>query len=192
MKLYGTLSDQELTLLLKKGDQTAFETIYQRYYRVLYIHAFKKLRDEEEAKDIIQELFTTLWVKRETVLQDTNFTAFLYTMVRNRVLDFYAHKVVTTKYVDSLQEFIDRDPKAADDRIHEKELLEFIQLEIEALPAKMREVFQLSRNENLSHKEIADKLGISEQTVSKQVSNALKTLRQKMGVSMFILFLFHI
>lgn len=189
---YSKLSDQELTALLKEGDQTAFAMIYQRYYRVLFIHALKKLQDEEEAKDIIQELFTTLWVKRETVLQDTNFTAFLYTIVRNRVLDYYAHKTVSTKYIDSLQQFLDKDPIAADDGIHEKELLEFIQTEIAALPPKMREVFQLSRNENLSHKEIADKLGISEQTVSKQVSNALKTLRQKMGPALFIFFLFQI
>ncbi|WP_317171735.1 RNA polymerase sigma factor [Pedobacter panaciterrae] len=79
---YRTLSDQELTGLLKNGDQTAYAMIYQRYYRLLYIHALKKLNDEEEAKDIIQEFFTTLWTKRETILQDTNFAAFLYKSVR--------------------------------------------------------------------------------------------------------------
>jgi RNA polymerase sigma-70 factor (family 1) len=192
MKVYNSYSDQELAALLKKGDQAAFAIIYQRYYRLLYIHAFKKLNDEEEAKDIIQEFFTTLWTKREAILEDTNFAAFLYTSVRNRVLDYFSHKKVVEKYTGSLQSFIDTDTGSADDRIHEKELLEFIQAEIQSLPAKMREVFQLSREENLSHKEIAERLGISEQTVSKQVSNALKTLRLKMGASIFVFFLFHI
>jgi RNA polymerase sigma-70 factor (family 1) len=192
MANYSSLSDQELTGLLKNGDKAAFAMIYQRYYRLLYIHALKKLHNEEEAKDIIQELFTTLWVKRENILQDTNFAAFLYTSVRNRVLDYFSHQAVASKYVTSLQNFIDTDPISADDYIHEKELLEYIQAEIQLLPAKMREVFLLSREENLSHREIANKLGISEQTVSKQVSNALKTLRYKMGPSVFIFFLFHI
>jgi len=189
---YRTLSDQELTGLLKNGDQAAYAMIYQRYYRLLYIHALKKLNDEEEAKDIIQELFTTLWTKRETILQDTNFAAFLYTSVRNRVLDYFSHQKVASRYIDSLQGFIDTDPVSADDRVHERELLEFIQAEIQSLPPKMREVFLLSREENLSHKEIAEQLGISEQTVSKQISNALKVLRYKMGASVFVFFLFHI
>lgn len=191
MAAYSTYTDQELVALLQNDDQAAFAMIYQRYYRLLYIHALKKLADEDEAKDIIQELFTTLWTKRATILQDTNFAAFLYTAVRNRVLDYFTHQKVAEKYISSLQDFIDTDPVAADDRVNEKELLEFIQAEIQSLPPKMREIFLLSREQNLSHKEIAARLGISEQTVSKQVSNALKMLREKMGVSMFIFFLFH-
>jgi RNA polymerase sigma factor (sigma-70 family) len=69
--------------------------------------------------------------------------------------------------------------------------LESIQREIAALPGKMREVFQLSRDQELSHKEISNKLGISEQTVSKQISNALKILRKNLGVTAFVFFLFN-
>jgi RNA polymerase sigma-70 factor (family 1) len=191
MASYEELTDDELTILIKDGDRAAFAMIYQRYYRLLFIHANKKLGEEEEAKDMIQELFATLWLKRDKILTGTCFAAYLYTAVRNRVLDHYAHRTVNSKYIDSLQGFMNANERSADDYLQEKELLESIQREIAALPAKMREVFQLSRDQELSHKEISNKLGISEQTVSKQISNALKILRKNLGITAFVFFLFN-
>lgn len=192
MQIYSTLSDHELFDLLKKGDKDAYTEIYQRYFRLLYVHAYKKLQDEEEAKDIIQELFTMLWMKREDILIKSNLIGFLYTVTRNRVLDYFAHKDVQSKYVNSLQGYIDQESLKTDHPIREKEFMKFIEQEIQALPPKMRTVFELSRNENRSHKEIAEQLNISEQTVSKQITNALKILRNKLGVPIFIILLLNL
>jgi RNA polymerase sigma-70 factor (family 1) len=191
MLSYEELTDDELTILIKDGDRDAFAMIYQRYYRLLFIHANKKLGEEEEAKDMIQELFAALWLKRDQIFKGTCFSAYLYTSVRNRILDHYAHRAVNSKYIDSLQGYMTANERSADDYLQEKELLESIQREIAALPGKMREVFQLSRDQELSHKEISNKLGISEQTVSKQISNALKILRKNLGVTAFVFFLFN-
>jgi len=189
MSVYKNVSDRELSILLREGDKAAYTEIYQRYYRLLFVHSYKKLRNEEEAKDLIHELFASLWKKRDTIDFNGNLVGYLYISMRNRVLDYFSHKDVESKYITSLQHYIDIDNAKTDYRIREKDLLEFIKKEIQALPPKMKEVFELSRNEYLSHKEIGEKLDISEQTVSKHISNALRTLRVKLGASFLIFFL---
>lgn len=191
MTKYSDLDDHDLVTLLRAGDRVAFTEIYQRYFKVLFAHAYKKMQRDDEARDLIQELFTNLWVKREVFTLNSSLAAYLYTVIRNHVLDHHAHENVKSRYVSSLQQFIDVETAETDHLIREKELLESIQKEIEALPKKMREVFELSRKEHLSHKEIAAQLNITEQTVSKQISNALKLLRVKFGSSLLVLLLMH-
>jgi len=186
MNVHKELNDQQLVDLLRSGDKAAYTAIYDRYFELLYLHAAKKLRSEDEAKDVIQELFVTLWLKRAE-LNQTNLAAYLFIAVRNRVLDIYARQQVSNKYLSSFQNYLATAPDSAEHLIRGKQLGELIEKEIQALPPKMREVFELSRKANLSHKEIAEQLNISEQTVSKQVTNALKTLRMKLGVFAFVL-----
>lgn len=192
MPVYNSYTDSELIALIREGDKLAYAKIYERYFRVLYVHALKKLQNEEEAKDLIQELFTVLWSRRESIAADVNMAAYLYTSVRNRVLDSFSHRKIEDKYIVSLQRRIDNESEAADHCLLEKELVTIIENEINALPPKMREIFELSRKNNLSHKEISEKLSISEQTVSKQVTNALKRLRTKLGAHLFLLFLLNL
>jgi RNA polymerase sigma-70 factor (ECF subfamily) len=186
MSAYKELSDQQLVDLLRSGDKAAYTEIYERYFSILYLHAYKKLRDEEEAKDIIQELFAALWHKRFE-LHQTNLAGYLFAAVRNRVLDNYAHKQVSNKYISSFQDFLATAPDSSEYLVRERQLSELIEKEIQALPPKMRKIFELSRKAHLSHKEIAEQLQLSEQTVSKQVTNALKMLRIKLGVIVFIM-----
>jgi RNA polymerase sigma-70 factor (family 1) len=186
MSAYKELFDQQLVDRLRSGDKDAYTEIYERYFSLLYLHAYKRLRDEEDAKDIIQELFATLWHKRFE-LHQTNLAGYLFAAVRNRVLDNYAHKQVSNKYISSFQDFLATAPDSSEYLLRERQLSELIEKEIQALPPKMREIFELSRKTHLSHKEIAEHLQISEKTVSKQVTNALKMLRIKLGVMAFIL-----
>lgn len=189
MLLYRNLNDQELTILLKGGDEHAYTEIYNRYKRVLQNHAYKKLGDFEEVKDILQDFFVNLWTKREEIPLTTNLSGYLYTAIRNRIFNILAHKQVESKYVQSLQTFINEDNYITDHLVREKEFTLLIQKEIDALPLKMREVFELSRKSGLSHKEIANQLCISDQTVSKQITNALKILKVKLGVLWILFFL---
>ena len=117
-----------------------------------------------------------------------NLSVYLYACIRNRVLNLLSHKEVENKYLSSIQRFTPQEDHSTDLAIREKELADLIQKEIDQLPPKMREVFLLSRKENLSHQEIAGQLSISEQTVAKQVTNALRILRLRLG-SLFILLL---
>ena len=189
MKLYSKLSDSELADLLKSDDQLAFTEIYNRFYYALFIHVYNRLKDKDEAKDIVQELFSTLWCKRE-VITFTNLSNYLYTSARNRVLNSIAHKSVEAKYLAGLPASIVIEECITDYRLRERQLAAIIAKEIEALPPKMRQVFELSRKENLSHKQIAERLGLSEQSVRSHVKNALRILRVRLGLLMYIMFLF--
>lgn len=185
----GTLinaSDQDLVSMLREGSQSAYTEIYNRYKWLLHAHAYKKLGDRDAAGDVVQELFANLWVKRDEIFLATTLSAYLYTAVRNRVLNIIEHRMVESKYADSLAEYADGYVAATDHLVREKQMMEMIEKEIAALPSKMREVFELSRKNHLTHKEIAIHLHISEQTVTKQVKNALKILRMRLGVVVYV------
>jgi len=183
---YSILSNSDLTLLLKGGDKHAFTEIYVRYNQMLQNHAYKKLGNFEEVKDVLQDLCTQLWTKREELPDTINLSGYLYVAIRNKVFNILAHRSVTSKYIQSIQEFIEEDNYVTDLQLREKEFSDMIEREIDALPPKMQKVFRLSRKMYLSHKEIARELEISEQTVSKQITNALKILKVRLS-SFFVL-----
>ena len=187
---YKTISDSELLSLLKASDHAAYTEIYHRYFYLIFTHAYKKLRDEEQAKDIVQDVFATLWFKRELNLPTSNLAGYLYTAVRNKIFDLFAHQQVQSKYIDSLDAFLTTHSSVSTDHlIRENQLKAYIDKEIQALTPKMRLMFELSRKENLSHKEIAEKLGTTENNVSTQITTALRILRTKLGLLAFICFL---
>ncbi len=175
--------------LLRLGNRAAYTEIYKRYTGILYSHAYAKLQDREEARDAIQELFTVLWVKRQEIAIDTNLAGYLYSAVRNRVLNTISHKRVASIYVSQQEINSNEFVSATDHLVREKELASLIEKEISCLPLKMREVFELSRKNNLSRKEIASQLNLSEKTVKNQINSALKVLRVKME-NIFTVFLF--
>ncbi|SEJ02206.1 RNA polymerase sigma-70 factor, ECF subfamily [Dyadobacter koreensis] len=178
------LSDNELLGQFQQGSTVAFEALYSRYFPRLYQHAFKMLKDQDEAQDLIQELFTSFWIKGRELDLTTSVSSYLYAATRNRVLNLFEHNRVHDHYVSSLGEFLSTVEMSVDEVVIEKELAEIIESEIKQMPSKMREIFELSRKEDLSHKEIADYLAISDKTVKKQISNALKILRMKISYSL--------
>ena len=187
-----SLSDAELLDNLTSGDVKAFTEIYHRYFGVLYVHAYKILGNDEEAKDAIQDVFSSLWTRRESITVSSSLSSYLYTSVRNKVFDIFQHRKVETKYTDSLRTFIDTGYVITDHRIREKELSAHIEKEIAALPAKMRLIFEMSRKSYNTHREIAQELNLSEQTVKTQVNNALRILRIKLGTLLHWTFLLHV
>jgi RNA polymerase sigma-70 factor (family 1) len=186
MNAYGEMSNVQLTDLLRSGDRSAFAEIYHRYKLILHNHAWQKTRNEEEAQDAIQEVFAALWAKRESIHID-NLAGYLYNSVRNHILNNIAHKEVQTKYISAIKQFTEEQAVVTDHRVRENLFKALIEKEIAALPPRMREVFELSRKQHLSHKEIAAIMGTTEQTVKKQITIALKTLRKKFGVMTWIM-----
>ena len=192
MTAYSNLPDTELTTLLKDGDQDAFTEIYNRYWKLIYAHVYKMLRDEDDAKDIVQEVFGNLWLKAASIKNNVNVSGLLYIAARNKVFDLIGKNKVRTDYIGEIASFLSDPVNDQVDTIDEKRIIEILEREIQKLPPKMREIFELSRKDNLSHKEIASRLNISEQTVKKQVQNALKVIKPKLndagvGIAMLLL-----
>lgn len=179
---YSTCFDQELVLLLKEGDDAAFREIYVRYDKLLLIYAYKKLRNREEAKDLVQDVFTWLWNNRNDFYINTTLSGYLYKSVLNRIFDVVKHKGVIRKYVDSGAHYIEISNADTDYLIREKDITLLIEKEILAMPPRMREIYTLKKKYFLSTKEIAAELSLSEHTVSTQMKRALKHLKVKLGL----------
>lgn len=190
MSSYSDLSDNKLVSLLKEGNRDAFTAIYDRYFWLLHSHAYKWIRNREEARDIIHELFLRLWEKRDTLSPDGGFPGYLYASVRNRIFNLIAHNRVKSEYLISLEDFIHCGECITDHPVREKLLAELIEREIARMPHRMREIFDLSRKQLLSHREISRELNISEQTVRKHIQHALRILRVNLGLHFLYFFFF--
>lgn len=189
MAQYAAYIDEALVPLLKKGDREAYTEIYNRYHGLLYIFAYNRLKDREEAKDIIQELFLKLWYNHASIKISGRLSVYLYTAVRNRVINSIARQQVAFRYLDSFLSYVDQvEHQPADHLARHNNLQAFVQQEIETLKPRMREVFELSRQTTLTRREIAEKLGISEETVKSHMHGALKVLKSRLGNLFFMIF----
>lgn len=188
MSGYKLFSDFELVDLLRKDDHAAFTEIYSRHSAVVYRNTYRLLNDRSEVMDIVQEVFTSLWNKRSDIVINSNLAGYLYVAARNSVFKALSHQQVECKYFSLFELPAQESFTSSDHLIREKQLQIIIDQEIDELPTKIREVLTLSRKSYLSHKEIGQALHISESTVKKQVNNALKILRVKLG-AYFSLFL---
>jgi RNA polymerase sigma-70 factor (family 1) len=186
---YSRHSDYELSSLLKEGDHTAFEEIFKRYNKLLFLYAFKKLQDRELAKDLVQDVFTWLWDNFKDYNIKTTLSGYLYKTVLNKVFDIFKHNAIISKYVDSGDYYINIDNAQTDYLIREKDIALLVEQEIASMPNRMREIFELKHKQFYTTKEIAGQLELSEHTVSTQLKRALKHLRVRLGTYVYLLFI---
>jgi RNA polymerase sigma-70 factor (family 1) len=176
-KVIARYTDEELVTLLRQGDATAFSYVYQQYAAPLFHAAFAVLKHREACEDIIQELFTNLWIKRAQ-LDIRQLKPYLYAAVRNNVLMVIRSGKVNVD-LEELAQLVET--SGAADEVMQKDLRRQIDHEVNQLPPKCRTIFMMSREEELSHKEIASQLNISAKTVENQVTIALKRLKSTLG-----------
>jgi len=181
MDQYHHLSDLNLVTLLNQSDNAAFKEIYDRYNSLLYLYAYRKLKQKEDARDVVQEVFAALWTNRDHFAIQTTLQGYLYKAVLHKVLNIFRHKGFCDAYADQIQHLA-TNSATTDYRIREKDIAALIAKEIAAMPPRMREVFELRQQEYLSYKGIAERLTISEHTVSTHIKKALHVLRVKLGV----------
>lgn len=178
---YAAYDDEKLLCLLIDQDSCAFSEIYSRYWPLLYKHAFKMLKEESESEDVVQEVFANFWHKAPTLQSDISIGAYLYVSTRNAILNLFSKNQVHQAYLTDLGQFLEQTQEITDHRIRERILAKLIEDEIQKLPPRMREVFELKRKQNLSYREIAGTMNISELTVKTQMNKAISTLRSKFG-----------
>jgi RNA polymerase sigma-70 factor (family 1) len=184
-----TLSDQEILTRIGDDDRAAFSELYNRYWQPLYQMAWNVLRDQESCMEVIQDVFVWLWDHR-SALQIKSPPVYLRAAVKYKIIDVLRSNKARELCFVNLEDLDPAHLLFDDDPLELKELKAVIvQLSAE-LPERARLIFELSRNEQLSNREIAEKLGISEKTVENQITIALKKLRIAMGSnSMWFLFL---
>jgi RNA polymerase sigma-70 factor (ECF subfamily) len=189
--LKNTKANTELVILLKKGDRVAFYNIYERYCKRLYGFVLRYIKVEADADGIVQEVFIKIWESRNKLDAYTSFESFLFTIAYNTTISLLRKRANEKKYMDHLKS-IQQIQKAPDliDEIQLKELNEQVHNLLNELTPRQKEIFQLSREDGLTHNEIAKKLNISLNTVKKHMANALSFLKSRIDNSLIVNLLF--
>lgn len=180
------MEDSDLLLQLKQGNRGAFDEIYNRYWGVLYNAAYKRTRDREQCMDAIQNVFIDLWQRRAEV-HITHLSAWLHQAVRFQILKAIAKNPQQSVFVSDFEQLL-TSPITTDDRLQEKEAIQLIELWLQTLPEKRRNIFILHYKDGLTTRQIAEHLGISQNTVQAQLYTATAGLREKLG-KLFTLYL---
>ncbi|HMR18754.1 MAG TPA: RNA polymerase sigma-70 factor [Sphingobacterium sp.] len=186
MNSYAIHTDVELLSLFCQSDAAAFTEIYNRYWKKLFVQAANRIHSLEDAEEIVQDVFTSLWNRRDKLNITSGLSNYLAVSVKYRVIKTLDRYYNMQKYIDAVltEDKIDDSTQQflAFDELQE-ELAKYVQ----QLPDKCRLVFQLSREEGYSQKQIAEELGIAEKTVEAHLGKAFKTLRSKLANFMMTL-----
>jgi RNA polymerase sigma-70 factor, Bacteroides expansion family 1 len=179
------LIGKEILISLKAGNAKAFEEVFKCWYEPLVHFTNEYLSDFESSRNIAQNIFLKLWEKRELIDPDSNIRAYLYVAARNACLSHLRHQKIENTFFEKSQKKLERLQLNYDaleelriENIDFQNLENKIQETIESLPPRCKEVFILSRFENLKNKEIAMKLDISVKAVEANITRALITLRE--------------
>lgn len=179
MVSYESFADLQLIDLIRSGDEPAFDEAYKRYWKKLYSEAYKRLRNAELCEEVIQDVFADLWIKREHKQIEQLFP-YLVTAVRYQVYMLYKKGKSMPVFEEPLAHMA-QESLQADSLFYEKELKESINLWLTMQPEKRREIFKMRFMQELSTREIAEILGVSQKTVQNQLLTATASLRTALG-----------
>jgi RNA polymerase sigma-70 factor (ECF subfamily) len=167
---------------LIQGEKKAFEYLYSYYAPKVYNFCKKLYLTSDQAKEMVQVVFIVVWEHRGQIDPDKSFSSYLFTIAKNRILDSYKKKVVNQAFINYTL-FHQKDFSfVTEEKIYFDEMNLIVEKAIDELPERCREVFNLSRKEELSYKEIAEKLNITESTVNTQISKAIKILQKAIDI----------
>lgn len=186
MPSHNSLSDEVLVSILKTGDESAFTEIYNRYWKKLFVVAAHRIKNLEDAEEIVQDIFTALWKRRSMLNLTSDLSSYLAVSVKYRVIKTLDKYYNQQRYIDSLV-FGDAVDNGTQEWLAFEELRDQLAKCVADLPEKCRLVFQLSREHGYSQKQIAQQLHLSEKTVEAHLAKAFKTLRSKLAHYMLTL-----
>lgn len=174
-----TLQNEHLLIAdLKKGSKEAFDEIYRLYAGRLMAYCTQYTKCREDAEEIVQDVFVALWNSRQTIRQEETLRSLLFTISKHRVINAYRSTLNSPVYEDYV-DYQNELPAGEDyHRLEYEQYVRIVKDAIRRLPSTQQRVITLSRFSQLSNKEIAEHLSLSEQTVKNQLSIGLKTLRE--------------
>ena len=170
---------------IQSSDRDAFSKVYYEHFPGLCDFANVFVKDEEDAKELVQDVFFSIWNKRETWQPKGSIQSYLYKAVKNRALDFLKHQKVARGWSENVRNTVSLNMQSPEDDFCHSELSDIIEESINRMPEKRKVIFLLSREHGLTYKEIADTLQLSVKTVETQMGRAIKSLRKRLGAYLF-------
>src|SRR3954462_3751249 len=174
------MDERELLDRLRRGDNAAYEAIFRQWYAPLVATITALLRDRGPAEEVVQDVMLELWRRRESLTLEQSLRAYLFQASRNRALNYLRRLRVELRGEPMITATMPT-PEQADSEVRERELRMAIEKAIAGLPARCREVFELSRIQGLKYSEIPTALGISVKTVEAQMGKALRVMREELA-----------
>ncbi|NQX38474.1 RNA polymerase sigma-70 factor, ECF subfamily [Pedobacter steynii] len=187
MSPYNQESETQLLVLVREGDHAAFNEVYNRLYRALFGYAYHMIDDKFVCDDMVQDVFSWFWEHR-AYHQINNLKSYLLAAIKYQAAKYIRRGMIRENHV--LASLNTTSFTINDESLEFKELQAVINSSIHQLPEKCKEIFRMSREEQLSNREIAAKLGISEGTVAVQIKRALGKLRENLGNMHFWMYFF--
>lgn len=175
---------------LRNNEVKSFDILFEKYSAKLYRFSFSLLKNHEDSKEIVQETFFRVWDKRREIDSSKSFKSFLFTISYHLIIDQLRLKLKDQEYRKFLKEYFKAEEVKVDSVTDYETLNRQISGVIEELPAKRKQIFTMSREQGLSHKEIAGQLNISVKTVENQINLALKLIKSRLGNDIFPVLLF--
>ena len=182
---------------VKRGKKKAFKKVFAIYYPRLEKYACYFIANRQEAEDIVQDVFVQVWENRYSIKTDSNFDSWLFTLVRNRCLNFLKKQMIEKKYIEKIhvnsEELYNISFGLNEDFLSmEKLLYEDLEKIIEEMPERCQSAFCLKWKEGKKIREIADIMGISTTMVDKHLAKGMEIVREKMTTEMLLFFYFMI
>lgn len=168
-------TDEELLEMLRNGDEQALTLLYGRHWQYLFLTAWQLLKDREACKDLVQELFTELWQKCAGIRLTGSLKAYLTNSIRYKVFRYIRQNPVREELFEHLSERMQT--PSPESELAVKELQALLNALVDELPEKCALIYRMSREQQLSYKEIAGRLNVSVKTVENQINIALRRLR---------------
>jgi RNA polymerase sigma-70 factor (ECF subfamily) len=180
--------------LLKEEGQDAFSEIYERYWEKIYLYSFKRINSKDIAFEITQEIFVSLWVRRNEIEFHTSLSGYLFASARYQIIHYIKSSKLKSDYLLDFVAFrLSLTDNSNEETVNLHELESAVEKGLEGLPKRCQEIFRMSRHDQKSIKEISEQLNISHKTVENQLTFALKHLRvslqEFMAMVLFIFFL---
>lgn len=181
MSAYSKYTDQELAGLLTQGDEPAFAELYKIYSPRIYSNLKRLTKDEELAKELLQEVFFKVWEKREALNVEVSFQAYLYRISENMVRDFFRKASRDKKLMEHLVSAASEFYSTVEDLYISKENQGLFQKAIDELPPQRKKIFTLCKIEGKSYEEVSALLGVSTSTINDHIVKATKAIRLSLG-----------
>ena len=172
------LQDKKLVIRLKLNDGAAFEKLFLKYNRRLYMYCYRMVNNSMEAEEVTQSTFIKIWETRQNIDENRSFSGYIFKIAYNKIYNLIRKKINERYYKEYLEEYAETIENSTESHINFKELEDLLEYLTAKLPDKRKTIFLLSRREGLTYKEIARKLNISENTVDTQIRKVLDFFRQ--------------
>lgn len=162
---------------LKNGDEDAFNKLYRMHSKMLLSNVQRLVKDQEIAKELVQDLYLQIWERRGTIEPEKSFKSFLFTIAKNMVLNYLRKTAVDRRARIYLMQNAVEAYSHTEEDLYLKQSTELIKQAVQALPQQCKQVFTLSKLEGKSHQEISSQLGISISTINNHMVKANKEVR---------------